>query len=251
MALERNYSMKKGTIIGILLCILSLLAMGALALYLALWNLDLVLLNGPTAAESEADAAFQALFETEAEAETEVPVSIPTAVVSETSPMRIIWAGDSRTLGMQDAVNNNDIYIGAAGEGYYWLTETGLPIIKEAIETNPELPVVFNFGVNDYDNLDNYLSLYEALLMEYPDTHFYFLAVNPIEPTLCDNITNEEITDFNNHLNTSFGDAFLDSFTYIMIKEIVTIDGVHYSKEDYCSIYEYAVNQITQKEQNR
>lgn len=238
--------MKKGTFFGLLFCILSLMALGYAAVSLTLWHRDIRLITGPTTAELEAEAAFQALFETETE--TEISKTIPAATVSKTSPLRVIWAGDSRTLGMQNAVKNDDIYIGAAGEGYYWLAETGLPIIKEAIEGNPELPVVFNFGVNDYDNLDNYLALYEALLIEYPDTHFYFLAVNPIEPTQCSNITNEEITDFNNHLKASFGDAFLDSFTYIMIKEIITIDGVHYSEEDYCAIYEYAKNQVIKKE---
>lgn len=235
--------MKKGTVIGIVLAVCSLLALGALALYLALMNFDTFILTDQNSLETKADAAIQALYETETQPSTELPLE-------ESSAASFIWAGDSRTLGMQDAMNNDDIYIGASGEGYYWLFETGLPLIKEAITANPGLPVIFNFGVNDYDNLENYLSLYEEILAEYPDTHFYFLAVNPIEPTLCSNITNEEITDFNSHLKESFGDAYLDSFTYLMINEVVPFDGVHYSEEGYQLIYEYAAQQISKKEQS-
>lgn len=244
--------MKKGTVIGILLSVLSLLAMFALALYLTLSNLDMLFQKGPTAAETNADAAIAALYETEPET-TVQSVSADTSASEESSvsSSRLIWAGDSRTLGMQDAMENEDIYIGAAGEGYYWLAETGLPIIKESIASNPESPVVFNFGVNDYDNLSNYLSLYEEIVSSYPDTHFYFLAVNPIDSALCDNITNEEIMDFNNQLKAAYPDAFLDSFTYIMVNEIVTTDGVHYSEEDYQLIYEFAANQVAKKEQAR
>lgn len=241
--------MKKGTVIGILLSVISLLVMFALALYLTLSNLDMLFLNGPTAAETNADTAIAALYETEPAVTAEVSSVASEGSTSDISGSRLIWAGDSRTLGMQDTMENEDIYIGAAGEGYYWLAETGLPIIKEAIASNPASPVVFNFGVNDYDNLSNYLSLYEEIVSSYPDTHFYFLAVNPIDSALCDNITNEEIMDFNNQLKAAYPDAFLDSFTYIMVNEIVTTDGIHYSEEDYQLIYEFAANQIAKKEQ--
>lgn len=239
--------MKKRTVIGILFAVLSLLAMFALALYLTLSNLDTLFQNGPTATETHVDAALAALYGTEPDTQTQF--SGQSVSAADASGPRLIWAGDSRTLGMENAMENEDIYIGASGEGYYWLAETGLPIIEESIAANPELPVVFNFGVNDYDNLSNYLSLYKEILSAYPDTHFYFLAVNPIEPTLCDNITNEEIMDFNNQLKAAYPDTFLDSFTYIMMNEIATIDGIHYSRESYQRIYEFAVNQIAKKEQ--
>ena len=55
--------------------------------------------------------------------------------------------------------------------------------------------------------------------------------------------------DFNNQLKAAYPNTFLDSFTYIMVNEIVTMDGVHYSEEDYQLIYEFAANQIAKKEQ--
>lgn len=240
--------MRKGTVIGIILAAAALAGLGALSLYLAVQYRETLKLSEKSTSESEAEAVISSLHEPlaqdgseETQAETETETDSP-------EDMFLIWAGDSRTLGMRDAVGNDDLYIGASGEGYDWLSETGLPQVKAAIESYPDAPVVFNFGVNDYDNMERYLALYESLLEEYPETHFYFLAVNPIDPEVCQNITNEEIQDFNSHLKDSFPDAFLDSYTYLMANEAVTIDGIHYSKEDYRQIYRYAVSQIARLE---
>ena len=141
-------------------------------------------------------------------------------------------------------MENDDIYIGESGEGYYWLNETGLPLIIEAIASYPDLPVIFNFGVNDDENLPNYLVLYQALEEQYPDTDFYYLSVNPIEPTLCTNISNEEISAFNQALKEEYPDTYIDSFTFVMVSEITTIDGIHYSEDNYRAIYDYASAQV-------
>ena len=123
--------------------------------------------------------------------------------------------------------------------------------MRAAISAHPDSVVVLNFGVNDYDNLDRYIELYTSLLSEYSDTHFYFLSVNPIDPEVCHNITNEEIADFNDHLRELSPDTYLDSYTQIKAAEIPTLDGIHYSQDDYRFIYNYAVEQIAKIENAR
>lgn len=231
--------MKKGTLIGLLAAVTTIILLGLLAVYLFVTFRSEAFFKNSERIESEADAALQALYESQTDAkETEELLS------KDTAP--IIWVGDSRILGMKNALSNpeDDIFIGASGEGYTWFSETGLPQLKEAIQKQKQAPVVINFGVNDYDNLSRYLSLYTKLTEEYPDTDFYFLSVNPIEPTLCQSITNEEIADFNQHLKETFPDNYLDSFTMLMIDQIVTVDGVHYSEEDYQKIYDFVRSQI-------
>lgn len=239
--------MKKGTLIGIICASLSILALGILAVYLTLQFREETFFAATDKIESEADAAMEALYQSQTEKTTEVPET--EAVLQDP----IIWVGDSRTLGMRDALENadHDIFIGASGEGYEWLSETGLPELKKALESYPQAPVVINFGVNDYDNLSNYMALYQSLTAEYADTDFYFLSVNPIEPTICKNITNEEISDFNAHLKEAFPDTYIDSFTQLMISQSVPIDGIHYSEEDYRMIYEFVLNQIEYKEMQK
>lgn len=194
-----------------------------------------------TSSGSDDFASGKTALETAAETQ-------PEETAEDSSELFVIWVGDSRTLGMQNALKNEDLYIAAAGEGYNWFVDSGLEELRNAIRTYPDAPVVFNLGVNDYDNMDNYMDLYVSLLEEYPDTHFYFLAVYPIDPEICHNITNEEIADFNQHLLRLFPDTYLDSYSLIRAGEILPIDGIHYSKDDYRFIYEYAIKQIRRRE---
>lgn len=251
--------MKKGTVAGIVFAVLGIVALCALAGYLTWQCRDQLFPSRAPKTESEAEAAISALQETAAEKDTEAETEAQTSQdaadfsfsASEfTGPVpSVIWVGDSRTLGMQKAVANDDVYIGEAGEGYNWFIETGLDEMRSAVEEYPDSVIVFNFGVNDYDNMDNYLALYKELFEEYPDRHFYFLSVNPIDPELCENITNEEIADFNDHLRRLSPDGYIDSYTQIKAAEIQTIDGIHYSQDDYRFIYDYAIRQIAAREQ--
>lgn len=262
--------MKKGTLAGILLAAAAILALGLLAAYLTLQNKNELFSGHASRTESEAEAVLATLRGTQ-ESETGTQAlsdgasegRVPglysadgagTGAFPGQASAQIpddffaIWVGDSRTLGMEEAMDNDDLYIGAAGEGYNWFSESGLPLLKDALKDYPDAPVVFNFGVNDYDNMENYLNLYTSLTEEYPDTHFYFLAVYPIDPELCENITNEEISDFNSHLQRLFPDTYLDSYTQIMMRELRPFDGIHYEEDVYRSIYEFAAQQILRRE---
>lgn len=236
--------MKKGTVFGILLAAAMIIGLGAFAIYLTVhFKDDLSAERADTAAE-QAESAVLALYTPETpETQTE-----RAAAETEAPAPEYIWVGDSRTVAMSKAMANADIYIGASGEGYNWLSETGLPLLRDAIEEYPDLPVIFNFGVNDYDNLSNYLALYRSLMTEYADTRFYYLAVYPIDPEVCVNITNEEITDFNNHLKELSPETYMDSYTFLTENEILTIDGIHYSEEDSRKLYDFAVEQIAKIE---
>lgn len=254
--IERTYYMKKGTIIGIILAAAAIIALAAMAVFMTIQFRDDIFFSKDTQAQQEADAVLQALNEPEAQTEPEQAAE-PESDLQDVSAgsnsilgVPIIWVGDSRTVGMGRAMDNDDIYIGADGEGYQWLYETGIGELAEAVSSNSQSPVVFNFGVNDCDNIDSYLDLYQAIEDEYPDTHFYYLSVNPIEPTMCENVTNEEISDFNNRLATVFPDQYIDSFTFLQMSETVTVDGVHYTEEDYGRIYDFAAAQVASKEEN-
>lgn len=196
--------------------------------------------------KTEEKAETEAKTDTKKETKKETPKE--TKSDSKSSAPSVIWVGDSRTVGMGHATNDSDVYIGKDGEGYEWFNEKGRKTLKKAMTENPNTPVVFNLGVNDCDNIDNYLELYKKIVDKYPDTHFYFMAVNPIEPTLCENVTNEEISAFNARIKEAFPDQFIDSFTFIQVSEIVTNDGIHYSDEDYQRIHDFVSTNVKSKE---
>jgi len=158
----------------------------------------------------------------------------------------VIWVGDSRTVGMQKALgtHTDDLFIGAAGEGYSWLSETGIPFLKSAISDYPDRPVIFNMGVNDYENLYNYMVLYAEVTAEYADTVFYFLSVNPVDDEAGLYVTNANIEDFNAHLESTYPDTYLDSYNYLLESGTETVDGIHYSEEAYRQIYLFVKNAL-------
>lgn len=231
--------MKKQTLLCLTLTLLGMVLLCSLAVYLKASDPSDELLAQTQKTQSEADAVIETLRQSVQQADEARTQKGETEAVA--SPF-IIWVGDSRTVGMERAMKNEDCYIGASGEGYYWFSTEGLPLMKEAIKQHPDAPVIFNLGVNDHENLDLYLALYRTLFDEYPDTRFWFLSVNPIDPERCSAITNEEITDFNEHMKDLFPDTYIDSYTWMMANEVETIDGIHYSEEDYRALHDFTLS---------
>lgn len=224
--------MKKGTFIGLFFCAVSLLGLGALAALLTFSFQDDLNSTHTEEVVRQAESAVQALH-----TQTEPPLQ--TEFQTEVSSARYIWVGDSRTVQMGYAMENADYYIAESGEGYLWFSEEGLPLLKETIAAAPDLPVIFNLGVNDYSNLQSYLTLYRTLMAEYPQTRFYYLAVYPIDPEVCIYITNEEIQDFNAHLKELSPDTYLDSYTFLIENQLLTYDGIHYPEDVYRKLYAF------------
>lgn len=185
--------------------------------------------------ESEADAVLETL-----RSSLDTPDTAPAS--SDESEPFLIWVGDSRTVGMERAMKNEDCYIGASGEGYYWFSSEGLPLLYEAIAEHPDAPVIFNLGVNDHENLDLYLALYRKLFQDYPSVCFYFLSVNPVDEARCSAIDNTQISDFNHHMKELFGSSYIDSYSWMLQEQIETSDGIHYQAEDYQALYQFVLS---------
>ncbi len=173
---------------------------------------------------------------------------------------RIIWTGDSRTLGMRDALGraereDDDIFIGKVGEGIRWFLEEGRAQLDDAIEQDPSLPVVLNLGVNDPQDISEYVTAYWDVIRDHPDTPVYILSVNPIDEEFLieDGLVNEEVFEDINSVNIGrmnvklkqeFQDRYLDSSSYLKHEGFDTVDGLHFSTETYLAIHDFVVEQI-------
>jgi len=165
----------------------------------------------------------------------------------------VIFVGDSRTVGMGEAegkIHDGCAYIGESGEGYNWLVEFGIDQMDQAIRTWPNSPVVFNFGVNDCDAIYAYIELYREIEKGYPDKDFYYMSVNPVT----DESVHVPLTDvlaFNRNLREAFPDQYIDTCTWMIRGGFEDVDGVHYSREQYRKIHDYAVLSIRALKENR
>lgn len=155
-----------------------------------------------------------------------------------------LFVGDSRTIGMGNAVNDSCIYIGAEGEGYSWLSTDGLAKIEESLREDPSRTVIFNPGVNDPKNISLYIDFYRSFSEQHPDTSFYLLSVNPLIDGKNFNTTNEMISIFNATLQSAFPDQYLDSYSYLRENGFETVDGLHYTEQTYQDIHDFAVEQL-------
>ncbi len=173
---------------------------------------------------------------------------------------QIIWVGDSRTLGLRDALHlkervDNDIFVGRVGEGIHWFQEEGMAEMSDAIEANPDLPVVINFGVNDPQLVDTYIETYHDMIDAYPDTAFYFLSVNPLDEEFLieDGLVDEAVFEDINSLNVAkmnvklkekFPDRYIDSASYLKSDGFDTVDGLHFSVDTYLKIHDFVVEEL-------
>ena len=173
---------------------------------------------------------------------------------------RIIFVGDSRTLGMRDALRragrtDNDVFVGRVGEGVRWFIEEGMSEMDDAIEAYPDLPVVFNLGVNDPTEIDDYIVTYWDCIRNHPDTDFYILSVNPIDEEfllesetaveeVLDMINNLNIAKLNLRLKEEFTRRYLDSASFLKSDGFETVDGLHFNTKTYLKIHDFVVNEL-------
>lgn len=155
-------------------------------------------------------------------------------------PKLTIFIGDSRMVGMDNAVDDDSIYIAKVGEGYNWYKEYAEEILEKTIESNSDksLSVIFNLGVNDLEDAQKYVAAVNELSAKYSNVRFSYMSVNPVGVTT---ITNEQIKIFNNTLQTMLDNKvnYIDTYTYLMAKGYNTVDGLHYTDETYRVIHDY------------
>lgn len=157
----------------------------------------------------------------------------------------LIFVGDSRTVGMEEAVHGKNpsdgcTFIGKVGEGYYWLCHDGIEQLDTALLEEPDAAVIFNLGVNDLEEIDRYLEYYPQIFADYPEASFYIMSVNPVGEK-CEGASNEEIEAFNKELAAHFDSQYLDCYRYLKSEGFETVDELHYTNDTYRQIHHYAV----------
>lgn len=164
-----------------------------------------------------------------------------------------IFVGDSRTVGMRDALFQNGntdscSFIAKSGEGYYWLYHDGIVELEEALREEPYATVIFNLGVNDLKEADQYISFYKELFSVYHDPSFYIMSVNPVKDEKCSGASNAEIKEFNQKIQEEFPGQYLDCNSYLMEEGFESADGLHYSNDTYRMIHHFVVASLTEQE---
>ncbi len=160
-----------------------------------------------------------------------------------------IFVGDSRIVGMSEAVSDSNTYfIGKVAEGYSWLKNTASSSLNTYLAKYSNAKVVLALGVNDLYNISNYISYYKSLIAKYPKAYIYVMSVTPVNETTAKKygytVTNSQIKEFNAKLKEAFPANYLDVYTYMEKNGFSTSDGIHYTAATYKTIYNYVVSLI-------
>lgn len=122
---------------------------------------------------------------------------------------KLIFVGDSRTVGMKSSVgSDNNIWICKNGAGYDWLVRTAFSQIDSQVGSNTA--VVIMLGIDDFTskNDNKYVSAIKTKAAQWKTkgARTYFVSVNPVRKSGYGSITNTDIEIFNSSLKTQFGD---------------------------------------------
>lgn len=162
---------------------------------------------------------------------------------------KIIFIGDSRTVGMKDAVGSNDhIWSCKSSTGFSWMKATGVPAIENQIDQ--DTAIVILMGVNDCERSSSRYTEYLNLKAESwtkSGADIYFVSVNPIDESKYNGpITNSTIDTFNSEVKSGLDSSIKWIETNSAIKDSFNAsDGLHYDNETYKKIYDIIVSAVS------
>ena len=167
-----------------------------------------------------------------------------------------IFIGDSRTVAYKGIVDIDKYdfitFISEVSKGYDWLKDTAIEKLNTRFDTTDlSYNVVLNLGVNDLQNVDKYIDMYNELAEKNPKHNFFVVSVNKVDTVKMNKngyatIENSQIEEFNSKMRNSLSNKihFIDSYSYFKDKNLETNDGVHYTDEVSSEILDYICDYI-------
>ena len=169
------------------------------------------------------------------------------------------YIGDSRTVGMYYAlyggsgnfissVTDQERWYAKVSAGYNWFINDAINQIDLYLEKD-SYDLIFLMGANDLYNANiafNYINIISEYAINYPDSNFIVVSVNPINDSLISehgySVINQDVISFNNNLNEEILRINISNLNYCdTYKDIINVfetnDGLHYTAKTYRSIY--------------
>lgn len=168
-----------------------------------------------------------------------------TVLINKTDTSRICFIGDSRVFDMQQVVITDASFITNKEADLYWLSDSAFARFDD-IEQNIDICVV-SIGINDLENAIAYIDECNNLANQYPDKIFIFVNVGPVEESLCQSQSNNNIRQFNQQMNEGLCDSwiYVDVYQYLVSKDFNTTNGISYDIQTIADMFVWVCGQIT------
>ena len=157
-----------------------------------------------------------------------------------------LWIGDSRTVGMKSAVNEDkhDVWSCKTSMGLPWMKSTGIPNVESKISSNSAIIILM--GVNDLSNSMSYVKYVNSQVSSWNQrgAKVYFVSVNPTDGGY--SYLDARIKSFNSDLKNNLDSSikYINTYNYLTKKGFSTTDGLHYTNDTYKKIYNYVVKHL-------
>lgn len=174
---------------------------------------------------------------------------------------KIIFVGDSRTLGMywvrtnqrdRTYINTTDPFgdrwsIGS-GEGFEWMTSTGVPRIDGEVDSRSS--VVLMLGINDCltpSMAERYCEYINQKAAEWKakGAEVYYVSVNPVRGVTSSGISNAAVDSFNAAVRAGLSEnvSFIDINSQLK-GNISFYDDLHYNDVTNLAVYELVTDVV-------
>ncbi len=162
---------------------------------------------------------------------------------------KVLYVGDSRTVGMCNAMKITSDCIAEEGKGLSWVKTKNADIKRKTSSsqtTDPYNVIVFSLGVNDCNASKaalNYADYYNQYADYNKNVKIIVTSINPVIDSKAKaknySVTNNHVISFNVALKSKLNSNVQYCDTYSQIDgKINTSDGVHYDDATYKLVYE-------------
>lgn len=181
-------------------------------------------------------------------------VPLPASVSADDSKVSIVFIGDSRTVGMQLAVEEEEglssqfTWICKQSESHSWVEESTQWNQLSSLPNRGNTIVVYLMGVNNLNATENIRVLNKIADLGFKDVYFgEVLPVNPSKypPGSGYSVTNDSINKFNKAVSESTD----KKYRVLSLNSSVSAvdgasDGLHYNNVSYRKVFELILNQL-------
>lgn len=179
---------------------------------------------------------------------------------------KIIFVGDSRTVMMRNtlytladqsgvSLTSGTDFVCQSGTGLNWLKSQGYDDLLSVVDSAAKgTAVVFNFGVNDLQNLSGYVTYMNSIAktLKSKGCDLYYMSLNPFNSKMLKTAREESVLrNFNKTIKSSLKDyKYIDVYSYLMQTGYGTDsgtgydDGLHYTTKTYKRIYYSCLSKI-------
>ena len=162
---------------------------------------------------------------------------------------KVLYVGDSRTVGMCNAMKITSDCIAEEGKGLSWVKTKNADIKRKTSSsqtTDPYNVIVFSLGVNDCNASKaalNYADYYNQYADYNKNVKIIVTSINPVIDSKAKaknySVTNNHVISFNVALKSKLNSNVQYCDTYSQIDgKINTSDGIHYDDATYKLVYE-------------